>query len=61
MFQMQSLLIEFNKTSGYYDILIPAMKKLSPSYTEYCKQSEIANEKLYAQYPEAKKFDNCTK
>jgi len=61
MFQMQSLLIEFNKTSGYYDILIPAMKKLSPSYAEYCKQSEIANEKLYAQYPEAKKFDNHTK
>ena len=57
-FQMQSLLIEFNKTSGYYDILIPALKKLSPSYSEYCKQSEIANEKLYAQYPEAKKFDN---
>jgi DNA-binding transcriptional MerR regulator len=57
MFQMKALLIEFNKTSGYYDILIPAMKKLSPSYAEYCKQSEIANEKLYAQYPEAKKLD----
>jgi DNA-binding transcriptional MerR regulator len=57
MYQMQSLLIEFNKTSGYYDILSPAMKKLSPSYSEYCKQSEIANEKLYAQYPEAKKID----
>jgi hypothetical protein len=37
------------------------MKKLSPSYAEYCKQSEIANEKLYAQYPEAKKFDDFTK
>lgn len=58
IFQMNSLLIEFNKTSGYYDFLIPAMKKLSPSYAEYCKQSEIANEKLYAQYPEAKKLDS---
>jgi DNA-binding transcriptional MerR regulator len=61
MFQMKSLLVEFNKTSGYYDILIPAMKRLSPSYAEYCKQSEIANEKLYAQYPEAKKLDDDTK
>jgi Predicted transcriptional regulators len=61
MFQMKSLLFEFNKTSGYYDIFIPAMKKLSPSYAEYCKQSEIANEKLYAQYPEAKKLDMYTK
>jgi hypothetical protein len=33
------------------------MKKLSPSYVEYCKQSDIANEKLYAQFPEAKKLD----
>ncbi|MDF2513002.1 MAG: MerR family transcriptional regulator [Herbinix sp.] len=57
MFQMKALLIEFNKTSGYYEILIPAMKKLSPSYAEYCKQCEIANEKLYAQYPDARKLD----
>lgn len=61
MFQMKSFLIEFNKTSGYYDILIPAMKKLSPSYAKYCKQSEIANEKLYAQFPDAKKLDMYTK
>lgn len=57
-FQMKSLLNEFNKTSGYYDILIPAMKKLSPSYNDYCRKIEIANEKIYAQYPEAKKLDN---
>jgi DNA-binding transcriptional MerR regulator len=61
MFHMKSLLYEFNQSSGYYDILIPAMKKLSPSYAEYCRQSEIANEKLYAQYPEAKKLDQYTK
>ncbi len=61
MYQMKALLIEFNKTSGYYDILVPAMKKLSSSYSEYCKLSEIANEKLYAQYPEAKKLDTFTK
>jgi len=60
-YQMKSLLIEFNQTSGYYDVFIPAMKKLSPSYAEYCKQSEIANEKLYARYSEARKLDNYTK
>lgn len=57
MAQMKALLAEFNKTSGYYDILIPAMKRLSPAYSEYCEQSEIANEKIYAMYPEAKKLD----
>jgi Predicted transcriptional regulators len=57
MFQMKSLLFEFNKASGYYDIFIPAMKKLSPSYVEYSKQSQIANEKLYALFPEAKELD----
>jgi DNA-binding transcriptional MerR regulator len=57
MYQLKCLLFEFNKTSGYYEIFIPAMKILSPSYAEYCKQSEIANEKLYAQYPEARKLD----
>lgn len=56
-YQMKSLLIEFNKNSGYYDILIPALKRLSPSYAEYCKQLEIANEKLYALYPEARKLN----
>ncbi len=57
MAQNEGLLTEFNKTSGYYDILIPAMKRLSPAYAEYVKQSEIANEKMYAIYPEAKKLD----
>ncbi len=61
MYQMQSMLVEFNKNSGYYDIFIPAMKKLSPAYAEYCKQSEIANEVLYAKYPEARKLDNYNK
>jgi DNA-binding transcriptional MerR regulator len=61
MYQMNSFLKEFNKTSGYYDIFIPAMKKLSPSYEEYTKQMEIANEKLIAQYPEIEKLDNYSK
>lgn len=50
---LQKLLIEFNQTSGYYDKFLPAMKKLSPSYNEYVKQLEQANDIFLKQYPEA--------
>ncbi|MTI56659.1 MerR family transcriptional regulator [Geosporobacter ferrireducens] len=56
--KMQALLKAFNKTSGYYDIFIPAMKKLSASYTDYYTKIEQANEKLLAQYPEIAKLNN---
>lgn len=50
---LQKLLVEFNQTSGYYDKFLPAMKKLSPSYNEYVKQLEQANDIFLKQYPEA--------
>lgn len=56
MYKIQSLLKEFNGTSGYYDIFIPAMKRLSTSYAEYYKQLEIANENLLKQYPDIKRL-----
>lgn len=49
--KIMSLMKEFNRASGYNNIFIPALKELSPSYAEYYKQLEIANEKLLAQYP----------
>jgi len=52
LYKIQALLKDFNKTSGYYDIFIPAMKKLSISYASYYRQMELANEKLLTQYPE---------
>lgn len=57
-FKIMELMKEFNSTSGYYDVFIPALKKLSSSYFEYHQQIEIANEKLLAQYPEIKKTNN---
>ena len=57
-FKIMGLMKEFNSTSGYYDVFIPALKKLSSSYFEYYQQIEIANEKLLAQYPEIKKMNN---
>lgn len=56
--KIQALLKEFNKTSGYYNIFIPAMKKLSTSYADYYGQMELANEKLLAQYPDIEKLDS---
>lgn len=43
---------EFQKSSGYTEVFLPAMRKLSPSYAEYCRQMEQANEKLLERYPE---------
>ncbi|MEG1872590.1 MAG: MerR family transcriptional regulator, partial [Ruthenibacterium sp.] len=51
VFQIQSLLKEFNSTSGYDTVFIPMIKQLSPAYAKYYSQMEIANDKLLAQYP----------
>ncbi|TKC16368.1 MerR family transcriptional regulator [Robertmurraya kyonggiensis] len=57
IYKIQTILKEFNDTSGYYDVFIPAMKKLSVSYSEYFKQIEVANEKLSFIYPEINNFN----
>lgn len=49
--RIQEMFRKFNTMSGYYDIFIPAMKKLSTLYSKYYKQIEIANEKLLLHYP----------
>lgn len=50
--KVQAMLKEFISLISYYDIFIPAMKRLSKPYADYCKQLEIANEKLLQHYPE---------
>ncbi|MEQ2527322.1 MerR family transcriptional regulator [Robertmurraya yapensis] len=57
IYKIQTILKEFNNTNGYYDVFIPAMKKLSVSYSEYFKQIEVANEKLSLHYPEINNFN----
>lgn len=57
-YKVMELLKEFNSTSGYYDIFIPALKQLSGSYAEYYNHMEAANEKLLFQYPEISKMGN---
>lgn len=57
-YKIHNIFKEFNKTSGYYEVFIPAMKKLSNSYSAYCKQMELANETLLIQYPEFNQLNN---
>ena len=51
-FRLKELLLSFNRTSGYYDVFIPAMKKLSPAYENYCRQLEDADQLFLEQYPD---------
>ncbi|HHW23199.1 MAG TPA: MerR family transcriptional regulator [Clostridiaceae bacterium] len=55
-YRIMELTKEFNSTSGYNDVFIPAMIELSSSYAEYHKRLEEANEKFLAQYPEIRKM-----
>lgn len=42
----------FCESSGYYDVFIPAMRKLSPLYNAYYEQMLKANDKFMKNYPE---------
>lgn len=56
-YRLMEQMKRFHQTSGYYDVFLPAMRQLSPSYRAYCHQLELANEKLLAQYPEIETLD----
>lgn len=43
---------QFGKVSGYNDIFIPAMSRLSQSYREYQEKLKKADEKLLQDYPQ---------
>lgn len=50
-YKLQELFITFNQESGYNDIFIPAMKKLSQSYRDYHEAMQKANEVFMEKYP----------
>ncbi|MDU5080308.1 MerR family transcriptional regulator [uncultured Tissierella sp.] len=56
MTQQMNLFRKFGETSGYYDIFIPAMRKLSPAYDKYYEKMLEANEKLIQKIPEIEKW-----
>ena len=51
-YRLMELMKEFCATSGYYDVFIPAMRKLSPMYNEYYELMLAANEKFVKEHPE---------
>lgn len=55
-FRLMAFLKDFSQLSGYYDVFIPAMKELSPSYAEYCRRLEEAGRKLASEYPGIKEM-----
>lgn len=56
MARLMDLFRKFGETSGYYDVFIPAMRRLSPAYDFYFKKMLEANEKLIRKIPD--KFTN---
>lgn len=43
---------KFGEASGYYDVFIPAMRKLSPAYNEYYEKMQEVSAKLVKKIPE---------
>ncbi len=50
-YRLEQALCQFNRTSGYHDIFIPAMCRLSDSYRKYHEELLAANEILSKKYP----------
>ena len=51
-FRLMEYMKSFCTNSGYYEVFIPAMRRLSPSYNAYYEQMLVANEKFIEIYPE---------
>ena len=51
-YRLQECLKQFQNESGYNEVFIPAIQRLSPSYREYYKALQIANETFIRQYPQ---------
>lgn len=51
-YRLMTLMKQFCITNGYYDVFIPAMRKLSPLYNEYYEQMLKANEEFVRKHPE---------
>lgn len=51
-YKLMTLMNQFCAANGYYDVFIPAMRKLSPLYNEYYEQLMKADEQFKKTYPE---------
>ncbi|MBP8989740.1 MAG: hypothetical protein KBG64_05920, partial [Clostridia bacterium] len=50
--ELMKIMRSFCETSGYYDIFIPAMRKLSPTYEAYVQQLLKANDAFLERFPD---------
>ena len=53
-YRLQEHFARFNRQSGYNEVFLPAMKKLSRTYREYCEAMERANEVFLERYPQGR-------
>ena len=51
-YRLMEIMKEFCSSSGYYDVFIPAMRRLSPLYNEYYEQMLRVNEEFVKKHPE---------
>lgn len=51
-YRLMEYMKQFCTNNGYYDVFIPAMRKLSPLYNEYYEQMLKANDEFVRIYPE---------
>lgn len=51
-YRMQQILVEFQESSGYYDIFISNLKIISSSYRTYLEKLHVANEKFISRFPQ---------
>ena len=51
-FRLSEYMKQFCSVNGYYDVFIPAMRRLSPAYNAYYEQMLRANEEFLEKYPE---------
>ncbi|MEK5428769.1 MerR family transcriptional regulator [Cytobacillus sp. FSL R7-0680] len=56
VYKMQQLLLDFQQSSGYYEIFITNLKILSRAYLEYSNKLQKANELFIKNYPQTEKF-----
>lgn len=51
-YKMQQLILDFQQSSGYYDIFLANLKILSFSYREYTEKLQTANKVFVNKYPQ---------
>lgn len=56
VYKMQQLVLDFQQSSGYYEIFITNLKILSRAYLEYSNKLQKANELFIKNYPQTEKF-----